>query len=150
MKYLEQTLQFLHLHRTIVFVVLTLFVFVLGYLNFNHAEAPEITESLPQNDITISLSVADRYTNSEFTANEGDVVLDALESLDVIDPEMQLTTEYYEGLGMLVTGMYGLENGADGNYWQYEVNGVMPQIGAGAYALTASDTVQWNFTESQY
>lgn len=146
---IQHVLHLLHMHRVTVFIALTLLILVLGFLNFNSAEAPEVLE-LPDNDISVSLKIGNRFQDNEYTISQGDTVLDALAVLDALDPELKLTTEYYEGLGALITSMYGLENGTDGNYWQYEVNEVMPQIGASAYELQDNDTVYWQFTESQY
>ena len=141
---------FLQKNSISVFLILTILLLVIGFLKFTPAEAPELTDGLPKNDVTVSLKIANAYQNDGFVVSEGDTVLDALIELGTTDPALQLETQEYEGLGTLITSMYGSENGSGNMYWQYEVNGVMPQIGAGAYELTEDDAVEWKFTESQY
>lgn len=140
----------LHTYRNRVFVILTLCLILVAFLNFNKAEAPAGVLVLPNHDISISLKIADVYSDESFTVSEGDTLLDALAILDELEPELRLETEYYEGLGALITSMYGMRNGTDKQYWQYEVNNVMPQIGAAAYELQHGDAVYWKFTESTY
>lgn len=57
-----------------------------------------------------------------------------------------LRTKEYVGLGSLVEliGMY--ENGMDGKYWQYYVNGALAPVGASAYEVHSGDIVVWKFT----
>lgn len=78
----------------------------------------------------------------------GRSLLDHLKSLDENSATLRLETKTYEGMGTLVTSMNGLTNGADNKYWQYKVNGVMPQIGADAYIPIAGDSIEWYFAAS--
>lgn len=119
-------------------------------MKFDHAQAPEAVEQVSGTDVTVSFKIGNAYQNDGFVVSEGDSVLDALIQLGTTDPALQLETQEYEGLGTLVTSMYGSENSSGNMYWQYEVNGIMPQIGADAYELTEDDAVEWKFTESQY
>lgn len=80
----------------------------------------------------------------------GATVLSALQSIHAEHEELMLETRTYEGLGTLVTSMYGFKNGTNNNYWQYEVNGVMPQVGADKYVLKDGDFVEWKFETSEY
>jgi len=41
------------------------------------------------------------------------------------------------------------ENNQENKYWQYEVNGVQPQIGAGQYQLQAGERIEWKFAEAR-
>lgn len=143
-------LHYLHTHRNWLFLLLTLGLLVLAFLNFNHVEAPVQTDAGPHDTIAISLTIADSYTNDTLTLPAGSTVLDSLIALDELENEMLLKTEHYEGLGDLVVSMYGLENGTGNRYWQYEAEGVMPQIGAGAYELKDDENIIWKFTESTY
>lgn len=150
---MNNTLHFLHTHRNTVFTLLTLCILVLGFLNFSPKDTTEVsnaTSELEQNDIVVSLIIANKHSDESFTVSKGDTILDTLAILDEFEPEMQLGTKYYEGLGALVVSMYGLENGTDDQYWQYEIDGVMPQIGADAYKLQGGEEIKWKFTESAY
>ena len=107
--------------------------------------APDTVQSTP----SISLTIAGLYTRKEIPLAKDATVLNMLQTLTASDPSLALTTKEYTGLGTLVVSMHGLKNGTNGNYWQYRVNGVMPQVGAGAYALKAGDSVEWFFGPSQ-
>lgn len=104
-------------------------------------EVPALdTRAAPSTDGTVSLVVEGSNTET-IAISEGDTVLDAL-----VTAALPLETKEYAGLGTLVTSMNGRANGEDGKYWQYTVNGVMPQVSADAYVLTPHDQVVWTFT----
>ena len=75
-------------------------------------------------------------------------MLDALMVQSARDPHMQLFTKNYTGLGAMVESIGSNKNGADGKYWQYKINSIMPQIGASSYILKDGDMVEWIFTQS--
>ncbi|PWB38352.1 MAG: hypothetical protein C3F02_04230 [Parcubacteria group bacterium] len=56
----------------------------------------------------------------------------------------------YGELGILVTKIDNTANGTDNKYWQYYINGQMPQLSAIKYFPQASDKVKWVFQESKY
>jgi hypothetical protein len=95
----------------------------------------------------IRLSIEDVYTDEKVPVRAGDTALEVLEKLNDENPSLSLETEEYEGLGVLVVGMGGKRNGEGDEYWQYEVNGSMPPVGADKLSLTPGDTVEWYFRE---
>lgn len=80
-----------------------------------------------------------------YSLEDGATALDALRDLDTQDPTMHLITKTYTGIGDLVETMYDKSNGTDERYWQYLVNGIEAQVGAGAYVLKDKDVVEWEF-----
>jgi hypothetical protein len=98
---------------------------------------------------SIALTVDDSYTEKEVSITADETMLEMLQALDANDSQMQLSTKEYTGLGTLVTGMYDKENGTSGQYWQYRVNDVMPQVGVDAYVLKNGENVEWFFAVSQ-
>lgn len=58
--------------------------------------------------------------------------------------------EDYGELGLLVTQIDQTKNSTDNKYWQYYVNGDMPQIGASNYYPKDKDKIKWIFQESKY
>ena len=98
---------------------------------------------------TITLTVQGLYTNIPVKIRTDETVLQVLQTLNSSDPQVSLSTKTYSGLGILVDGMHGVKNGTDKKYWQYKVNGVLPQIGADSYKLKDGDTVEWFFSASQ-
>ncbi len=134
---------FLTIAALAVFVV----VVVGGTSFFAHrAVAPTVSE--PQAG-EISLSIQDMYAGKHVSISEGETVLQVLEALNAEDRKLQLSTKTYSGLGTLVVGMATDKNGTEKKYWQYKVNGIMPQIGADAYTLKNGDFIEWFFAASQ-
>ena len=109
---------------------------------------PTVPVGKNQNE-NVSLSIQSLYTGKQESISTDETVLQVLEAANVKDIGMQLTTKAYPSMGVLVTGMGILKNGADKRYWQYKVNGVMPQIGADQYKLKAGDSIEWFFATSQ-
>ncbi len=56
---------------------------------------------------------------------------------------MQFKT--YEGLGVMITSVAGFENGQDGKYWVYEINGQKIAAAADQQALQFADQLLWKF-----
>ncbi len=101
-------------------------------------------------DRHISLSIQGLQIYTALPISEGQTLLDVLTALNATDPNLQLSTEEYLGLGTLVESMAGNTNGTDNKYWQYKINGVMPQVGADHYKLADGDTVEWSFVASEF
>ena len=56
------------------------------------------------------------------------------------------TTYYGQYDSMLVDAIAGLENGQDGCYWQYWINGEYATMGADRQMLHEGDVIEWRFT----
>lgn len=139
------------INRTYIAIVGAL-VFALAAMAFVYTSQPP-TEQTPAQQATqsstVTLTIQSLYTNKPAKVAPDETVLEVLQGLNTQGPELALTTKEYAGMGTLVTGMHGLINGADKKYWQYKVNGIMPQIGAGDYKLKNGDSVEWFFGASQ-
>lgn len=94
---------------------------------------------------TITLTIEGIYEATTTPIESGETVLELLARLDATDPGLGLATEDYGDMGILVTAMGGLVNGTDGNYWQYQVDGETPMVGADQYELTDGKAVVWEF-----
>ena len=98
----------------------------------------------------VSVTIQDVITHSRTAIRTGQTVLDTLKSLDRNDPRVKLTIKEYPGMGVLVTGMGAHSNGTNDAYWQYKVNGIMPQVGADAFVLHGGEEIGWFFAASKY
>ncbi len=96
----------------------------------------------------ITITIEGVLPSQSVTLSAGQTVLQLLQELDNTNPDINLVTKEYKGLGVLVEGIGEITNGTEGKYWQYKVNGVMPQIGADQYNLKDGDTVEWYFAQS--
>lgn len=128
--------------------VLALVAIIFMYPGWVSAPTQLINQEAPQSG-SVLLSVQGLYAGKQVAITQDETALEVLQKLDAADPQLRLSTKEYAGLGTLVDGMHGLKNGTDKKYWQYKVNGVMPQIGAGAYTLKTGDSVEWTFSASQ-
>jgi hypothetical protein len=77
-------------------------------------------------------------------------VLQVLLQLDAEDDGVQLTAKEYSELGTLVESIGDKTNGVDDKYWQYTVNGVMPQVGADKLEVKSGDVIEWHFSKSEF
>lgn len=93
----------------------------------------------------VTLSIEGVYEATTTPIQNGETVLELLTRLDTTDPDLNLATEDYGDMGVLVTAMGGLVNGTDGKYWQYQVDGETPMVGADQYELADGKTVLWEF-----
>ena len=98
---------------------------------------------------SITLSIEGVYTDKQVPISEHETLLALLQELDHQDPSVHLKVEEYSGLGALVVAMGSSTNSTDKQYWQYKVNGILPQIGASGYQLKPGDKVEWYFGPSQ-
>lgn len=84
-----------------------------------------------------------------YIAKEDASVLDILTHI-AKGRSLEVTTKDYGALGVLVTAIGDKENGTDGKYWQYKVNGEMPQVGADVYVPKEGDVTAWVFEASTF
>lgn len=112
--------------------------------------APAPLQEVTAKQQTISLTIAGLYAHTPVAITTSDTALSVLKTLNASDHALQLETKEYAGLGTLVVSMHGLKNGVDHKYWQYKVNGVMPQVGADSYTLQPNDVVEWIFAPSTF
>ncbi len=127
-------------------------VIVFGLVIF-YAERPAgPLENTVQENVTTgtaTVMIEGLYQNKSITLSGRESLLAILRSLDATDPSLQLVTKEYSGLGTLVESMHGIRNGTDNKYWQYTVNGIMPQVGADAYIPVPGEVIEWRFSESK-
>lgn len=110
---------------------------------YNNGNTPPTTEQ-------ITLSIEGLYVERAVSVQHDDTLLDVLTTLNESDPALMLSLNEYEGLGTLVTGMAGKQNGDGNRYWQYMVNDELPMVGADTYKLTGGETVEWVFITSEF
>lgn len=70
---------------------------------------------------------------------------DAIEEL-----KSKLRTKTYSGTGTLVESIGDKENGQNGKYWLYYVNGELPMVAADKMQIKAGDKVEFKFEKSPF
>ncbi len=111
--------------------------------------APQNTTTVASQEL-ITLSIEGLFENKQVAITPEQTLLQVMQVLNNNDSSIRLLTKDYSGLGTLVEGLGSLTNSTNGEYWQYKVNGVMPQIGAGEYKLQVGDKVEWYFAKSDF
>jgi hypothetical protein len=125
-------------------------IFGLTYITEQPQTQQEERAHIQNDEGHISLTIQGLQAYETVSISEHQILLDVLTELNAADRNLQLATKEYPGLGTLVESMAGKTNGSDNKYWQYKVNGVMPQVGADHYKLVDGDTVEWNFVTSEF
>ncbi len=62
---------------------------------------------------------------------------------------INLKTQNYD-LGVFIEAIGDKENGTDGQYWLYYVNGEMPQVAADKQIIKTGDNVEFKFEKSPF
>ena len=60
-----------------------------------------------------------------------------------------LKTKIYD-IGIFIEAIGDKENGQDGKYWLYYINGEMPMVSADNMEIRAGDKIEFKFEESQF
>lgn len=102
-----------------------------------------VVKSVGQDLIEVSFSVGDRSFKEKL--KEGSTAYDLMEKLRN-SGLISFTADYYEGIGNFITSIDGVENdGRQGKYWTYYVNGEEAVVGASTYVLKRDDSVTWRY-----
>ncbi len=129
-------------------------VFVVGFgvgaaVNLPALDTSRLNTAESKNAVSVMLDYGDgavKTYNTPVVANEN--LFQAMEKLTKGN-NLTFESKTYEGLGALITKIGSKENGAQNRYWQYWVNNVKPEVGAGAYILQPGDVVEWKFIPFQ-
>lgn len=139
-----------------IIAILGVFAFVLTTSRSTDLNNKAVETTEPSSDQhavkpkTVSIEIADIFASSTFPITATSTAYSVLTRIDKIDANVQLAEEYYTGVGTLVTSMYGKNNGAGNQYWQYSIDDVLPQVAADAYVLSPGVSLKWQFSPSQY
>lgn len=102
-------------------------------------------EKSDQTSVRISI-IGDGWTiKDNLVAYKGDTAFSLLERCAEENGFTVNTTYYSEFDSTLVNSINNAVGGTDGKYWQDDVNGQLPNIGADKYLLTNGDNLRWSF-----
>ncbi len=115
------------------------------------AKGPEQGSSQTQTQTqTVTVTIDGLYVDKSVQFSSPKTVLEILQQLDTQQEEVRLITKEYSGLGTLVESIGNKTNGVNDEYWQYRVNGVMPQVGADKLQVKGGDAIEWYFDKSEF
>lgn len=137
--------------RNIIKIGLIIFLGItaVGLFQYGRLNYHPIVDRAPA-DMNVSITIENLYAKRPVTIPSGYTAMQFLEKLDKEDPNLKLELKEYSGLGTLVQGMAGMDNGKGDKYWQYRVNSIMPQVGAAQYILKNGDFIEWVFEKSEF
>ena len=82
-------------------------------------------------------------------SGENQTALSLLNKIALENSDFIVEIKDYGELGVLVTALAGVANGADNKYWQFWVNNEYSQAAADKYSVKGGDAVLWKFTNAQ-
>jgi len=142
--------------KIIILVILTVIVLGLGLilLNGNKKEIEPISvinESAQEAQGKIFLTIDGGQEASQtlgFIFEEGITAFGLLEKASK-EQNFILKTKSYD-TGIFIEAIGDVENGQNGKYWMYYVNGEMPMVAADKKELKNGDKVEFKFEKSQF
>lgn len=80
---------------------------------------------------------------------ENSTVFSLLEKLAQRE-NFEIEYKTYEGMGVFVESIAGLKGGNDNKWWQYWVNGELPQVSADKKEVKSGDKIEWKFAPASF
>jgi len=143
--------------RLIYGSIFAVVILVGGYLWQQNSVVTPSTENqnivAPADVQTVSASLEIEGLNTgeqQITGVVGQTLLGIMRQMNETNPNLNIQTQDYEGLGSLVVQIGAWHNGADEKYWQYTVNGEVPKVGADQYIIKEGDKIKWEFKKSDF
>jgi len=104
----------------------------------------ELVENVSMKIISPNWNIEYMHVNTN-NATVADFLFECADQYN-FDVEAEFWTGYNS---FFVEAINGIENGEDGRYWQYYVNGEYADVGCSKYVLQDNDVVEWWFKLSQ-
>jgi hypothetical protein len=138
------------LKRSIPAVVVTL---ILVIVSFSGCISTSVEQGPPVDMVeNVSMKIFSLDWNIEYLAVSTTNVTVAAFLLECADYyDFSIEADNWDSYNSLfVEAINGIENGEDGKYWQYYVNGEFANVGCSRYYLKDDDVVEWWFEESPF
>jgi hypothetical protein len=143
--------------RLIYGSIFAVVILVGGYLWQQNSVVTPSTENqnivTPVDVQTVSASLEIEGLNTgeqQITGVVGQTLLGIMRQMNETNPNLNIQTQDYEGLGSLVVQIGAWRNGTDEKYWQYTINDEVPMVGADQYVIQNGDSIKWEFKKSDF
>ncbi len=133
-----------------ILIILVLAIGALFY--FSQQKEPAISIDpieVPQN-LTLSFHFSEEDIIERTFAIEPDSHLIDITSYVASAEKWAFESKDYGDMGVLVTKINHKNNGEDGKYWQYFIDGKQPQISANKYFPENNAHIEWKFIKSEF
>ncbi len=138
-------------------IILLLIIFILAVLGFAIVAGRNKTKDVVSTNIAsdatttremfdITLTIEGVAPTTTHTILEGVTALSLVQTVSQVRG-FEFKTKKYAGMGELVEKMGALENGREGKFWHYYINGALAPVGADAYIIKKGDAIEWRFHE---
>ena len=102
-------------------------------------------EKSDQTSIRIIITTDSWTITDNLVAKPGDTAYSVLQR-SAQENSFSIDATYYAQFdSTLINSINNAVGGTDGNYWQYYVNGRLPEVGADKYPVTNGDVLTWSF-----
>jgi hypothetical protein len=102
-------------------------------------------EKSDQTSIRIIITTDSWTITDNLVAKPGDTAYSVLQR-SAQENSFSIDATYYAQFdSTLINSINNAVGGTDGNYWQYYVNGKLPEVGADKYPVTNGDVLTWSF-----
>src|SRR3989344_6944886 len=125
-----------------IVIILALVTGGFAYTQLYSRQSPATAET--PRTIEVALAIADVLPAHRTEITEGATVLELLR-MESAAEGFVLSEKEYAGLGILVELLGDFQNGTDGKYWTYTVNGAFAPVGADVYEPRSGDLIEWTF-----
>jgi len=133
----------------LIIIVTAFAIFSIKIGQFFPEEEIRISQEKPENKVTLVIDDGEgspRVLEAEIGA--GVTAFDLLRN-ETEELNIALKTKTYD-IGIFVEAIGDKENGQDGKYWMYYVNGEMPMVAADKKEIKAGDKVEFKFEKSPF
>jgi len=147
-------------------VIIGIFTIVVGYfVQRNFVLTQQEINNLVQGEISIQEDASKKIREKRVTyivdkgngiinsfkisPSKNSTVFSLLEELSQRE-SFKIESTTYQGMGVLVKSIDGVENGTDNKYWQYWVNGELPMVAADKKEVKSGDKIEWKFESSTF
>jgi len=133
----------------LIIIVTAFAIFSSKIGQFFPEEEVRISQEKPENKVTLVIDGGEgspRVFEAEF--KEGMTAFDLLRN-KTEELNIALKTKTYD-VGIFIEVIGDKENGQDGKYWMYYVNGEMPMVAADKKEIKAGDKVEFKFEKSPF
>jgi hypothetical protein len=129
-------------------------VFVFSLKNFSFQKEKEILPEQKQEIIQEKVSLVINYGDEELNKNIQVDFKEGMTAFGLLKDEaeklkLSLKTKNYD-VGIFIESIGDTENGKEGKYWMYYVNGEMPMVSSDKKELKNGDKVEFKFEKSEF
>ena len=113
--------------------------------NFLEKVPPASSNEITQNEVLYIINKGNGEINEyQIEISQDSTVFSLLETLSQRE-KFEVSSTFYEGMGVFVETIDLVENGTEGKYWQYFINDKLGDVAADKKTIKEGDKIEWRF-----